>query len=115
MTPVFGDNILHCMSLSKAGLEETVGIARGCPADSGAGVIPNNMCLHPSLWASDRSPCNQLWSPLADCHASNPALLQSKFTVLETTLDRMPRDLPWFLHRGEGDLCLVVAARPPYY
>ena len=28
---------------------------------------------------------------------------QSKFTVLESTLDEaMPKDLPWFLHRGEG-------------
>ncbi|MBA2749970.1 MAG: aminotransferase class I/II-fold pyridoxal phosphate-dependent enzyme, partial [Tatlockia sp.] len=28
---------------------------------------------------------------------------QNKFSVLETTLDqKMPKDVPWFLHRGEG-------------
>ena len=28
---------------------------------------------------------------------------QSKFAVLEATINQaMPKDLPWFLHRGEG-------------
>ena len=106
MTPVFGDNIIHCMSLSKVGLPgERIGIAIG-----DAQIIQvlesfqTNMCLHPSRYGQAIAARAIDSGALADI-ATNVIrpFYQSKFTVLETTLDQaMPKDLPWFLHRGEG-------------
>jgi len=48
-----------------------------------------------------RSPLAINSGALAD--ATQVIRLVPEFTVLETTLDQtMPKDLPWFLHRGEG-------------
>ena len=106
MTPVFGDNIIHCMSLSKVGLPgERIGIAIG-----DAHIIQvlesfqTNMCLHPSRYGQAIAARAIESGTLADI-ATNVIrpFYQNKFTVLETTLDQaMPKDLPWFLHRGEG-------------
>ena len=106
MTPMFGDNILHCMSLSKAGLPgERIGIAIG-----NAQVIQvlesfqTNMCIHPSRYGQAIAARAINSGALADIASSviRP-YYQSKFKVLETTLDHaMPKNLPWFLHRGEG-------------
>jgi len=106
MTPIFGENILHCMSLSKAGLPgERIGIAIGDTELIGAlEAFQANMCIHPSRYGQ----------ALAARAINSGALVeiseqvirpfyQSKFTVLETTIAQaMPNDLPWFLHRGEG-------------
>lgn len=106
MTPVFGDNIIHCMSLSKVGLPgERIGIAIG-----DAQIIQvlesfqTNTCLHPSRYGQAIAARAIDSGALADI-ATNVIrpFYQNKFTVLETTLDQaMPKDLPWFLHRGEG-------------
>jgi len=48
MTPVF-DNILHCMSLSKAGLE-AVGIQWDAQLIQVLESFQTNMCLHPSRY-----------------------------------------------------------------
>jgi valine--pyruvate aminotransferase len=52
MTPVFGDNILHCMSLSKAGLPgERIGIAIGDAKLIGVlEAFQANMSLHSSRY-----------------------------------------------------------------
>ncbi|TVP62401.1 MAG: valine--pyruvate transaminase [Nodularia sp. (in: Bacteria)] len=106
MTPVFGENILHCMSLSKVGLPgERIGVAIG---DQGIiqalECFQTNLCIHPSRYGQ----------AIAAIAINSGALgqiaeevirpfYQKKFTVLEDTLDTtMPKDLPWFLHRGEG-------------
>ncbi|WP_414529667.1 valine--pyruvate transaminase [Nodularia chucula] len=106
MTPVFGENILHCMSLSKVGLPgERIGVAIG---DEGIiqalECFQTNLCIHPSRYGQ----------AIAAIAINSGALgqiaeevirpfYQKKFTVLEDTLDTaMPKDLPWFLHRGEG-------------
>lgn len=106
MTPKFGENIIHCMSLSKAGLPgERIGIAIG--DERVIEVLESfqtNMCIHPSRYGQ-----------AITAHAINSGALieisktvirpfyQNKFVVLESTLDAaMPQDLPWFLHRGEG-------------
>ena len=63
-----------------------------------------NMCLHPSRYGQAIAARAIDSGALADI-ATNVIrpFYQSKFTVLETTLDQaMPKDLPWFLHRGEG-------------
>ena len=106
MTPVFGENILHCLSLSKAGLPgERIGVAIG-----DEGIIQalesfqTNLCIHPSRYgqAIAASAINSgALAKIAE-EVIRP-FYKKKFAVLEDTLDTaMPKDLPWFLHRGEG-------------
>lgn len=106
MTPVFGDNILHCMSLSKVGLPgERIGIAIG--NEEWIHVLEcfqTNMCIHPSRYgqaiaarAIDSGKLGEISEQVIR------SFYQNKFTVLEDSLfAAMPKDLPWFLHRGEG-------------
>ena len=106
MTPVFGDNIIHCMSLSKAGLPgERIGIAIGdTRLIRVLESFQTNMCIHPSRYgqAIAASAINSGVLANIATQVIRP-YYQSKFSVLETTLDQtMPKDLPWFLHRGEG-------------
>ncbi|AUS99413.1 valine--pyruvate transaminase [Nostoc sp. CENA543] len=106
MQPVFGDNIIHCMSLSKAGLPgERIGIAIG--DEKWIQVLEcfqTNLCIHPSRYGQAIAARAINSGSLA--HISETVIrpfYQNKFTVLEDTLNSsMPKDLPWFLHRGEG-------------
>lgn len=106
MSPVFSDNIIHCISLSKAGLPgERLGVAIG-----NENVIQileafqTNSCIHSPRYGQAIAARAIGSGALADIsievirpHYSN------KFTILEATLDDvMATDLPWFLHRGEG-------------
>jgi valine--pyruvate aminotransferase len=106
MTPVFGDNIIHCMSLSKAGLPgERIGIAIGDEkVIQVLECFQTNMCIHPSRYGQAIASRAINSGKLA--HISETVIrsfYQNKFTVLESTLDAaMPKDLPWLLHRGEG-------------
>ncbi len=106
MTPMFGDNILHCMSLSKAGLPgERLGIAIGDARLIGVlESFQTNMCLHSSRYGQAIAALAISSGSLAEISTRviRP-YYQSKFAVLETTLDEaMPKNLPWLLHRGEG-------------
>lgn len=105
-TPVFGDNILHCMSLSKAGLPgERIGVAIG--DEQLIQVLESfqtNMCIHPSRYGQAIAARAINSGKLADIATSviRP-FYKDKFAVLEDTISQaMPKDLPWFLHRGEG-------------
>ncbi|MES1024271.1 valine--pyruvate transaminase [Gloeocapsa sp. BRSZ] len=106
MTPVFGSNILHCMSLSKAGLPgERIGVAIGdAKLIQVLESFQTNMCIHPSRYGqaiAARAINSGALAEIAEC-VIRP-FYQNKFTVLENTLNAaMPQDLPWFLHRGEG-------------
>ncbi|MEH1969802.1 valine--pyruvate transaminase [Nostoc sp.] len=106
MTPVFGDNILHCMSLSKAGLPgERVGIAIG--DEKWIEVLEcfqANIGLHSSRYGQAIAALAINSGGLVEIsHTVIRPFYQNKFTVLETSLEQaMPKDLPWFLHRGEG-------------
>ncbi|OLT59379.1 valine--pyruvate transaminase [Moorena bouillonii] len=106
MTPVFRDNIIHCLSLSKAGLPgERVGVAIGHPElISILESFQTNLCIHSSRYG-------QAIAAKAIASGALPEIAtnvirphyQQKFVTLELTLDKsMPKDLPWFLHRGEG-------------
>lgn len=106
MTPVFGENIVHCLSLSKAGLPgERVGIAIG---DERIIQIlesfQTNACIHASRYG--QAIAARAINSGALVSVSKEVIrpfYESKFTILESTLDAsMPKDLPWFLHRGEG-------------
>lgn len=106
MMPVFGDNIVHCMSLSKAGLPgERVGIAIG--DEKVIQVLESfqtNLCIHSSRYG--QAIAAQAIASGALAEISTQVIrpyYQDKFTVVETSLDQaMPQDIPWFLHRGEG-------------
>jgi valine--pyruvate aminotransferase len=106
MTPVFGDNIVHCMSLSKAGLPgDRVGIAIG--DEQVIQVLESfqtNLCIHSSRYG--QAIAAQAIASGALAEISTQVIrpyYQDKFTVVETSLDQaMPQDIPWFLHRGEG-------------
>jgi valine--pyruvate aminotransferase len=106
MTPVFGENIIHCMSLSKAGLPgERIGIAIGDEkVIQVLECFQTNMCIHPSRYGQAIASRAINSGKLA--YISKTVIrsfYQNKFTVLESTLDAaMPKDLPWLLHRGEG-------------
>ncbi|ARV57488.1 valine--pyruvate transaminase [Nostocales cyanobacterium HT-58-2] len=108
MSPIFGKNILHCMTLSKAGLPgERIGIAVGDerviqPLES----FQTNACLHASRYGQAIAALAIKSGALAEISTQviRP-FYQNKFTVLESTLNEaMPKDLPWFLHRGEGGI-----------
>ncbi len=106
MTPQFGENIIHCMSLSKAGLPgERIGIAIGDPQliqilES----FQTNACIHSSRYGQAIAARAIASGKLADI-ATNVIRphYQRKIEVLANTLDAaMPQDIPWYLHQGEG-------------
>ncbi len=106
MEPVFGGNIVHCMSLSKAGLPgERLGIAIG-DADiiRALECFQTNLCIHSSRYGQAIAARAIASGALAQ--ASETVIrsyYQQKFRVLEAALDAaMPQDLPWYLHLGEG-------------
>ena len=106
MTPQFGDNIIHCMSLSKAGLPgERIGIAIG-----DARLIEilesfqTNACIHSSKYGQAIAARAIASGKLVDL-AENIIRphYERKIKILENTLDAaMPKDIPWYLHQGEG-------------
>lgn len=106
MTPMFGENILHCMSLSKAGLPgERVGIAIGDEKWIHAlECFQTNMCIHSSRYGQAIAARAIETGTLAEIATTviRP-YYQKKFDVVESSIEQaMPKDLPWFLHRGEG-------------
>ena len=106
MTPQFGDNIIHCMSLSKAGLPgERVGIAIGDPQLLEVlEFFQTNACIHSPRYGQAIAARAIASGKLADISLNviRPHY-QHKIEILENTLaESMPKELPWFLHRGEG-------------
>lgn len=106
MTPVFGDNTIHCMSLSKAGLPgERLGVAIGDEKLLQAlECFQTNAGIHSSRYGQAIAARAIESGALADI-AENVIrpFYKNKFDVLERTLEAaMPKNLPWFLHRGEG-------------
>jgi valine--pyruvate aminotransferase len=105
MQPRFGDNVLHCMSLSKAGLPgERIGIAIG--EEKWIQVLEafqTNLCIHSSRYGQAIAARAIASGALA--HLSESIIrpfYQQKSHILESTLDRTMPDVPWYLHRGEG-------------
>ncbi|MEN9565294.1 MAG: hypothetical protein RLZZ69_490 [Cyanobacteriota bacterium] len=105
MTPQFGDRIIHCMSLSKAGLPgERIGIAIGDPRlieilES----FQTNACIHSSRYGQAIAAKAISSGKLADLalNVIRPHY-QRKIEVLANTLDAAMPDIPWYLHQGEG-------------
>ena len=105
MTPQFGENIIHCMSLSKAGLPgERIGIAIGDPKlISILESFQTNACIHSSRYGQAIAARAISSGKLADIalNVIRPHY-QHKIEVLESTLDAAMPDIPWYLHQGEG-------------
>jgi valine--pyruvate aminotransferase len=106
MSLIFGENILHCTSLSKAGLPgERIGIAIGDERlIQVLECFQTNVGIHSSRYGQAIAARAINSGALADISENviRP-FYQKKFDVLESTLDAaMPKNLPWFLHRGEG-------------
>ena len=106
MNPQFGDNILHCMSLSKAGLPgERIGIAIG--NKKWIQVLESfqtNAAIHSSRYGQAIAARAINSGRLAEISTNiiRPHY-QKKLEILAATLDEtMPQDRPWFLHQGEG-------------
>ena len=105
MTPQFGDNIIHCMSLSKVGLPgERIGIAIGNPQlikilES----FQTNACIHSSRYGQAIAAKAISSGKLA--YIATEVIrphYQRKIELLEHTLDAAMPDIPWYLHQGEG-------------
>jgi valine--pyruvate aminotransferase len=106
MEPLFGENVIHCMSLSKAGLPgERVGIAIGEPRYVGIlQAFLTNACIHSSRYGQAIASRAIQSGALAELSQSviRP-YYQQKIDILSHALDtKMPNDIPWYLHRGEG-------------
>lgn len=105
MTPQFGENIIHCMSLSKAGLPgERIGIAIGDPHFIGIlESFQTNACIHSSRYGQAIAA-----KAISSGKLANLALnvirphYQRKIKVLANTLDAAMPNIPWYLHQGEG-------------
>ena len=106
MDPLFGGNIVHCMSLSKAGLPgERLGIAIGdTDVIHALECFQTNLCIHSSRYGqaiAARAIASGQLAKLSETVIRS--YYQSKFRVLETALDAaMPQEVPWYLHLGEG-------------
>lgn len=108
MKPVFGKNIIHCMSLSKAGLPgERIGIALG-----DANILEamecflSNAAIHSPRYGQAIVARAIESGALADVSVKviRP-FYRDKFALFEAALqEHMPKSLPWFLHRGEGSI-----------
>ncbi len=108
MTPRFGDAIVHCLSLSKAGLPgERIGIAIGASQIIQVlEAFQTNLCLHSSRYGQAIAARAITSGALADIATTviRPHY-QEKFAILEATLDQaMPKEVPWFLHLAEGSI-----------
>ncbi|MDY6806060.1 MAG: valine--pyruvate transaminase [Cyanobacteriota bacterium] len=108
MKPIISENIVHCMSLSKAGLPgERIGVAIGDEKIiSVLQSFQTNMCIHGSRYGqaiAARAIANGELARISD-EVIRP-FYQKKFAIAESTLDRcLPKQLPWYLHRCEGGI-----------
>ncbi|NJP08165.1 MAG: valine--pyruvate transaminase [Leptolyngbyaceae cyanobacterium RU_5_1] len=105
MNPLFGGNILHCMSLSKAGLPgERIGIAIGDERLIHVlECFQTNLCIHSPRYGQAIATRAIASGALVDI-ATNVIrpFYRNKLEIVEATLDQTMPDIPWFLHRGEG-------------
>lgn len=106
MTPIFEKNVVHCISLSKAGLPgERIGVALGDErVIQTLEAFLTNFCLHSSRYGQAIAARAIRSGALAELSETvTRPYYRAKFEVLAAALrNSMPGDLPWYLHRGEG-------------
>lgn len=106
IAPILGNNVVHCMSLSKAGLPgERVGIAIGDERIiQTLEAFQTNVCIHSGRYGQAIAAQAIQSGALANISVQviRP-YYQAKLALLQSVLDQqMPSTLPWFLHLGEG-------------
>lgn len=106
IAPILGNNVVHCMSLSKAGLPgERVGIAIGDERIIQVlEAFQTNVCIHSGRYGQAIAAQAIQSGALANISVQviRP-YYQAKLALLQSVLDQqMPSTLPWFLHLGEG-------------
>lgn len=108
MKPILTKNIIHCMSVSKAGLPgERIGIAIGdARYIKVMESFQSNISIHSSRLGQIMvaSALNDGTLPLVS-EKYIRTHYQEKFLTLKKALTTfMPDNIPWFLHRGEGSI-----------
>ena len=106
IAPILGNNVVHCMSLSKAGLPgERVGIAIGDDRIiQTLEAFQTNICIHSGRYGQAIAAQAIQSGALVDISVNviRP-YYQAKLALLQSALDQqMPTTLPWYLHLGEG-------------
>ena len=106
MTPIYGPNVIHCMSLSKAGLPgERVGVAIGdAKYIEALECFQTNSGIHSSRFgqalAAQAIDSGDL---LRVSESVIKPFYQRKAKVLTDAFEReLPADVPWHLHEAEG-------------
>ena len=106
MTPIFGPNVIHCMSLSKAGLPgERVGVAIGdAKYIEALECFQTNVGIHSSRFGQALA-AQAIES--GDLFRVSETIIkpfyQRKAKVLTDAFERhLPDDVPWHLHEAEG-------------
>ncbi|RAS75985.1 valine--pyruvate transaminase [Priestia endophytica] len=108
MNPILTDNIVHCMSVSKAGLPgERIGIAIGKPQYIKVmEAFQSNISIHSSRlgqkMVADSLQNGQL--PFISVKYIREHYKQKYLTLKKALTIFMPDDIPWFLHCAEGSL-----------
>jgi valine--pyruvate aminotransferase len=108
MSPIFGGNVAHCVTLSKAGLPgERVGFVIAeeeiiKPLEA----FQTNACLHSSRMGQALATIAINSGELQDaCLNFVRPFYQERMIALQEAADRfLPKSLPWYLHRGEGSI-----------
>jgi len=107
MRPIWGDNVIHCLSLSKAGLPgERIGVA--IAHERYIRILESfqaNMNIHPSRLGQAIA-ARAIRSGELEAVAAKVIrpFYEKKFRVLEAALDQCMPDVPWYLHVGEGSI-----------
>lgn len=107
MKPAFGGNIVHCMSMSKAGMPgERVGIAIGAPEYiSSIEAFQSNANIHSSRFGQAIAAKAIASGELAEVSKSVIApYYRAKADCIKKALHREMGDVPWSLHKGEGGI-----------
>jgi valine--pyruvate aminotransferase len=108
MNPIFNEQIIHCVSLSKAGLPgERVGFAIGHERFIEAlEPFQSNVGIHSSRFGQALATKAFLSGKLAElAFTVIKPFYQRKLDLFREALEReLPDQVPWYLHRVEGSL-----------
>jgi valine--pyruvate aminotransferase len=107
MTPLYDENVIHCVTLSKAGLAgERVGIAIGHerfisvlePFESNAGIHSSRFGQALAAMALKSGKLQDLSEKVIK------PFYQKKVALFQEVMDKGMPSINWYLHKGEGSL-----------
>lgn len=106
--PIFGENIIHSMTLSKAGLPgERIGIV--IAEESIIEAIESfmtNACIHASRFGQALTSAALKSQRLIEvCREVINPYYRNKFSLITSAIhEYLPASIPWYLHEGEGGM-----------